>query len=853
MLSPVWRKWLSSLFRSTNRHSYRKPRLQRRKSTKLQLEGLEDRYVPASLVEGAHSLTLDLQGDIVFIAGNTTSLVFTDESAPITVTGSTWTTAGSGTFTVTVNGTTSPNLNTLTINDSFGTGAIGFGDGINAVDLSLANTTLVDGGASNPSSTDFLNPVSTGAGNQTYNTTVLPENPGITLTGNTVTFNADVLPADEDLTVVGNTVINANDFNTGQGNQTFDGPVSLGADATLTGNTVTFGSTVDDTVANTDNLTINGTVVFDGDVGVTTPLHTLAVNGNTTFNAPTFNTCSTQTYNGPVSLETGVTLNANGATVEFDDTVDSLNSTGRSLSVFGNAVFDGNVGETNQLSNLTVVNAATVNTALVNTTGNQNYCGPVSVDSDVDFCTTGAATITFDNTVNGGHNATVEADLGNATFCNAVGGSTALESLTVNTGSASTFEGNVTTSGNQTYEGAVNVTNTVVFKLTTGSSSTNVTFGSSLNGGNAVTVDIAGASRAFFNGSVGDSTALSSLTVNGGSDVNGNITTSGNQTYNGVVDLFNTVLFNATTGGNVTFCGTLLGGNDMTVDTTTGNTVFSGIVNEDSLTVNGSNHAVLNSTVSTYGDQTYNEAVSLTGNATLTGTTVTFDGNVSGTNESLKVDGNTVLSAGSVNTGSLGNQAYNGGVLLTANTTLTGNTVTFDGALFAGSNDLTIAGSGTFNGTDSNLGNLAVSGNFTIGGGTFTAPGSGNAFDVGGDWDNTGGTFDPNGGTVTFDGTTQTIDGNNTFNNLSDTTAGATLTFQAGDTQTINGTLTLQGASGNLLSLRSPTTPEPNGSSRPTARGRYPSWTSKIATTPFCHPFFPRIRMIPATTRTGLP
>ncbi len=58
--------------------------------------------------------------------------------------------------------------------------------------------------------------------------------------------------------------------------------------------------------------------------------------------------------------------------------------------------------------------------------------------------------------------------------------------------------------------------------------------------------------------------------------------------------------------------------------------------------------------------------------------------------------------------------------------------------------------------------------------------------------------------TVTLDGTGQTISGNTTFYSLSKTVSSADiLTFEAGSTQTIENTLTLQGVSGSLLSLRS--------------------------------------------------
>jgi len=123
---------------------------------------------------------------------------------------------------------------------------------------------------------------------------------------------------------------------------------------------------------------------------------------------------------------------------------------------------------------------------------------------------------------------------------------------------------------------------------------------------------------------------------------------------------------------------------------------------------------------------------------------------------------------------------------------------------FTGTANLTAAnveiGGGTF---DASAGNLTVTGNLKLSGGTLKAPATG-PFDVSGNWTNNGGTFNADGGTVTLDGTGQKISGNTTFNNLTKTvTAADTLTFAAGSKQTVTDALSLQGTPGNLLSLQS--------------------------------------------------
>lgn len=149
---------------------------------------------------------------------------------------------------------------------------------------------------------------------------------------------------------------------------------------------------------------------------------------------------------------------------------------------------------------------------------------------------------------------------------------------------------------------------------------------------------------------------------------------------------------------------------------------------------------------------------------------------------------------------------------ITLNGTLSGS-----GALTT-SGTLTLAASGglsgfsglsaaalTVNGTHSfgSSAPFAVSGDFTLNSGAhFTAP-AGNA-SFGGDFvSSPESTFSANGGTVELVGTGQTITGSTTFNNLSKVVGTAdTLTFNAGDTQTVQGALKLKGKdAGNRLSL----------------------------------------------------
>lgn len=102
---------------------------------------------------------------------------------------------------------------------------------------------------------------------------------------------------------------------------------------------------------------------------------------------------------------------------------------------------------------------------------------------------------------------------------------------------------------------------------------------------------------------------------------------------------------------------------------------------------------------------------------------------------------------------------------------------------------------------------FAVGGDFTLSSGAiFTAPATSS---FAGNFTNSGGTFNANGGTVDLVGAGQHIDGSTTFDDLEKVvTSPDTLTLEAGATQTVEGTLTLEGANaGELLSLVSSAPP----------------------------------------------
>jgi filamentous hemagglutinin family protein len=249
------------------------------------------------------------------------------------------------------------------------------------------------------------------------------------------------------------------------GDQVFNGAVTLGADATFSGNDVAFNSTVNsDGTARNLTVTSNnsGTTTFGGAVGAASALASVTTNGDGTvaINGGTVATTNNQTYNDAVTLGANASLTSTGGVITFNNTVNGLTDGGQTLTVNGaNGVVFGNtttdiVGGTNRLAALTVTGATTLNGSAITTTGSQAYNSNVTLGTDVAL-TSSSGGVTFDGTLNGANNLAVSAATGTI-FNNTVGNITDLASLTV-VGPTTVNTSQIETTGNQTYGGAVTV------------------------------------------------------------------------------------------------------------------------------------------------------------------------------------------------------------------------------------------------------------------------------------------------------------------------------------------------------------------------------------------------------------
>ncbi|MGD9689201.1 MAG: filamentous hemagglutinin N-terminal domain-containing protein [Phycisphaerales bacterium] len=460
----------------------------------------------------------------------------------------------------------------------------------------------------------------------------------------------------------------------GTGDQTYSGAVTLaGADdstrtLTSTGGTVNFGSSIDATGLGEQGLAIVGNAAFNGDVGGMMALADLTVSGTSAINTTSLFTTDAgggtgnQSYIGAVTFGTGndstITFSAGMGTVAFGAAVDGAAAGEQSISIIGNAMFAGDVGGTMALGGLSVTGmtnfagSQVVTTNANGGTGTQDFGGNFILntgdDSMVTFTATGSS-VNF----NGGLSGTSAGEqsvtvMGDAT----IAGSTtvALGALNV-TGNTTLGNGNIDTTtagggtGAQSY-GSVTLTGAPGSTTTLNADGGTITLGlvdAQADNGQNLVVNATNGGMTLFNGDIGGTNALASLTVTGGASINTTFirTTAagggtGDQTYNGMITFGtgndSTITFSALMGGTVTFAGALDGqaageqtiainGNAMFGGAIGMNTALAAISVAGTTTINGSTVVTTNAGGGT-GDQTFTGAVTFTSGS---GSTFTFD------------------------------------------------------------------------------------------------------------------------------------------------------------------------------------------------------------------------------------
>ncbi len=391
----------------------------------------------------------------------------------------------------------------------------------------------------------------------------------------------------------GSTRLNANV--TTSTTQVYGDNLTLTNNVVLNGSSLTFAQKVDsDSNATPRSMTVNssgaGVTAFEGLVGSVHALASLTTNadGTTDLNGGTaggtlasVTTTGAQTYNDAVVLTDDATLQSTGAgNVTFQSTVRDdgslITNSNLIVNTAGITTFNGIVGGGgNVLASVTTDAAGSTSVnANITTSGAQHFGDSVVLTADVVATSTSSGSISFDSTVNatvaGSQGLTINTS-GSTTFTGAVGAVKALKSLATDATGTTNLNANVSTTGTQTFGDAVNLTQNVQITSTGVGAAGDIVFSNTVNGAHSLTVNTGG--NELFNGLVGNSTALTSLTTNSavnttfnsavqvagnvdlhmaGLNLNATLTT----TAGGLTTITNSGV--ASIGGNITSAGNLL-------------------------------------------------------------------------------------------------------------------------------------------------------------------------------------------------------------------------------------------------------------------------------------------------------
>ncbi|WP_196800464.1 hypothetical protein [Treponema bryantii] len=306
---------------------------------------------------------------------------------------------------------------------------------------------------------------------------------------------------------------------------------------------------------------------------------------------------------------------------------------------------------------------------------------------------------------------------------------------------------------------------------------------SAINGASSLTLN-SGSSSISFNGVVGASTAITSLEVNGPASLASGctgITTSSTQTYNNTLQINN--LATIKSDSEIDFANTITGSQKLIIDTP----LFKSTATSDnSITLDEIEFAATTTSIQTNSQKLTFDVSAISG----TGKTISLS---SGSKAELKA-GITVSPA-----------VTNSGLITCP------GAVTFGDAVNNSSGTITCNGAaifkGAYSGTSANLtlssGTSIFESNLDLSGTTFTH--SSGTVQIGGTADSAVTVTGPASPQSFYNFSTSRsliINGDNSFNDFTATgLGGKTISFEAGKTQTVNGTLALSGTSGNKLNL----------------------------------------------------
>jgi filamentous hemagglutinin family protein len=400
------------------------------------------------------------------------------------------------------------------------------------------------------------------------------------------------------------------DISTTSNNIQLNGPVNLTNDVSLSINGVGGNITFDNTVNGNYNLLIinagsRGNVFFNNAVGNSTPIKNLTI--MTANNVSVANNITTDNgnlmFSTPVTLTGNVELRAGTGAIAFDS---RLQAGSNNLTLTANEInLNGGANSVTGTGNLTLqpgtatqpiqINGASSVTNNLNLTTDDLLALQKGFNSITIGRTDGSGAINVANNVTFPDPVKIQSPSGSITVNGSITGS---GGASVTLEGATTLNNNITTDNqNITLNGNVLLGNDAILSTNT-SGAGDITINGAVNGNRALALTT-GTGNITINRAVGDTQAIGNLIANssgtthfdstvnattlttdagGITELKGNVTTSGNQTYNDAVSLANDLTLNSSGNGNITFANTVDGSQLLNLRAGTGTVQFNNAI-----------------------------------------------------------------------------------------------------------------------------------------------------------------------------------------------------------------------------------------------------------------------------------